>query len=122
MNPLKKIVSEVAKKRNSEVISLAILQHEKEEAYEYKPQFHRGKSNPQLISSNCQCDYCKALRAYVSHKLEKHRAKKSLENYEEILTNKQIRKWEETINNLSESIKFYRDKKESIKKDLGLTN
>jgi len=114
------VMNEAIEKANleiEEVFSLAFVERLREKRHSYNPDYHRDKTNPELINGSCQCDYCKALRNYVELKMEHHRTQKRLHN-DDMVFMSEISGIETTLEDLKIKAKKAKKEKDRIKKDL----
>lgn len=110
--------NELASHFNYKVLARVLIDRELENKYGFKPEFHAGKSNIELINSNCRCSYCKALRQYVNKKIEAHRFKKFILDDRYPITNEELNKLWDELAKLEMEFSRYKRIKDRIKSEL----
>lgn len=120
IDEVKNKVKSIADGKTPEVFALSFIRFKRRKLLGYKSDYHENKSDSQLIKGSCDCEYCRNLRLYVVTKLEHHKEKKKLYNDDFILSDKEIKELQETLEDLKKEYEYYRKRKNQTKNYLEL--
>lgn len=117
---IQRLVDERLAKESPKIFAEVLIQHLRETKYSYKPDYHRGKSNIELINGYCTCDYCINLRKYVKAKLALHRLNKYFYSDHYPFSSKEINTISGEIGKLKQEMSKYKRLKDQVKEELNI--